>query len=103
MTTSNIAGGFHTTGLYPLSQDAIQLPRKCNFADKLITPNVVFTPFKSNPLEKLHVYTSRDIKAAEEPYNNRRPNCMINQIKGPKGTNSSVITVPLPNVFNIRL
>ena len=43
MTTSNIAGGFRTTGLYPLSRDAIQLPGECNFADKMITPNVGFT------------------------------------------------------------
>ena len=67
----------------------------------MITPNVGFTPFKSNPLDKLHAYTSRDIKAAEAPYINPRPNCMKDRIKGPKVTNSSAFAVPPPNVFKV--
>ena len=32
MTTRNIAGGYRTTGIYPLNRDAIQLPGECNLA-----------------------------------------------------------------------
>ena len=91
MTTSNIAGGFHTTGLYPLNRDIIQLPGQCSFADKLIAPNVGFTPFKCNPLD---TYTSREIKVVKVPYVNPRPNCMKDQIKGPEVTNSTAFTIP---------
>ena len=44
MTVSNIAGGFRTTGLYPVNRDAIQLPGESNYANKLITPKLTFTP-----------------------------------------------------------
>ena len=101
MTISNIAGGFHTTGIHPLNRHAIQLPGECNFADKMITPNVGYTPFKSNPLDMLH--TSSDIKAAEVPFIKQRPNCLKDRIsKGPEVTASAAFTVPVPNVFNIK-
>ena len=54
MTISNIAGGFCTTGIHPLNRDVIKLPGECNFADKMITPNVGFTPFKRYSLGKLN-------------------------------------------------
>ena len=99
MTTSNIAGGFRTTGLYPLNRNIIQLPGECSFPDKLIAPNVGFTPFKRNPFD---TYTSREIKVVKVPYVNPRPNCMKDRIKGPEVTNSTAFNIPLPNVFNIN-
>lgn len=80
MTISNI---------YSLNQDAIKLPGECNFADKMITPNVGFTPFKSNPLERLHTCTSSAIKGTDVPIINRRPNCLKDRIKGPEVTAST--------------
>ena len=111
MTTSNIAGGFRTTGIYPLDRNAIQLPGECNFANKLITPNIGFTPFKCHGL-----HTSKDIKATELPFINPRPNCLrdITQVKSPKVCSkrikapedkvvaSSTFTVPPANVFGIK-
>ena len=102
MTISNIAAGFRTTGIHPLNRDAIQLPGEFNFADKTITPNVGYTPFKSNSLDKLHTYTSSDIKAPQAPFINPRPNCLKDRIKGPEVTASTAFTVPPPNVFNTK-
>lgn len=99
MTISNIAAGFRTTGIHPLNRDAIQLPGEF---DKTITPNVGYTPFKSNSLDKLHTYTSSDIKAPQAPFINPRPNCLKDRIKGPEVTASTAFTVPPPNVFNTK-
>ena len=114
MTTSIIAGGFRTTGIYPLNRDAIQLPGDCNFANKLITPNVGFTPFKSHPQDGL--YTSSNIKSAELPLVKPRPNCLrdITQVKTPRVQSKRIkapedkvvagftFTDPLANVFGIK-
>ena len=102
MTISNIAGGFRTTGIHPLNRHAIQLPGEYNFADKMITPNLDFTPFKSNPLEKLCTFTAGDIKTAEAPFINQRPNCLKDRIKGSELTASTAFTVRPPNVFNFK-
>lgn len=63
MTTSIIAGGYRTTGIYPLNWDAIQLPGECNFPNKLITPNVGFTPFKSHPQDGLHTLSNKSLQS----------------------------------------
>ena len=78
MTTSNIVAGFHTTGIYPLDRDAIQLPGEGKLADKLIAPNVDFTPFKRYPYDDLRA--SSDIKAAKSSLHfiNPRPNSLRN-------------------------
>ena len=113
MTTSNIVAGFHTTGIYPLDRDAIQLPGEGKLADKLIVPNVDFTPFKRYPHDE--VYTSSDIKAAK-PFINPRPNSLRNiaevktpeikskRIKPPedKVVASSVFTNPPANVYGVK-
>ena len=33
MTTSNVIGGFHTTGIYPINQNVIQLPGESKLID----------------------------------------------------------------------
>ena len=113
MTTSNIVAGFRTTGIYPLDRDAIQLPGECKLADKLITPNVDFTPFKRYPQDILH--TSSGIKAAKSslpPRPNslraiaevKTPEVKSKRIKAPedKVVASSVFTDPPANVYGIK-
>ena len=114
MTTVNIVAGFRTTGIYPLDRCAIQLPGECNWANKLITPNVGFTPFKRYPQDGLH--TSSDIRAGELSLINPRPNCFrdITQVNTPKVQSkrikapedkviaSSAFTDPPANVFGLK-
>ena len=116
MTISNIVAGFHTTGIYPLDGDAIQLPGEGKLADKLITPNVNFAPFKRYPCDAL--YTSSDIKAAKSSLHfvNPRPNSLrdIAEVKTPevkskpikapedKVVDSSVFTDPPANIYGIK-
>ena len=108
MTTSNIVAGFRTTGIYPLDRDAIQLPGECKMADKLITPNVGFTPFKRYPQDRLH--TSSDVKAAKSslPFINPRPNSFrdIAEVKTPEVKSKRVKApedkVVVSSVFTIK-
>ena len=108
MTTSNIVVGFRTTGIYPMDRDAIQLPGECKMADKLITPNVDFIPFKHYPQDRLH--TSSDIKAAKSsfPFINPRPNSLrdIVEVKTPEVKSKRVKApedkVVVSSVFTIK-
>jgi len=103
MTISNIAGGFRTTGLYPLNRDAIQLPGESNYANKLITPKLTFTPGKLHPQDS--VLTSKDFKTAEaQCYINPRPSCIKNErIKGPDAATSVQFKpIPPPNAFGVQ-
>lgn len=103
MTVSNIAGGFRTTGLYPLNRDAIQLPGESNYANKLITPKLTFTPGKLHPQDS--VLTSKDFKTAKaQCYINPRPSCIKNErIKGPdSATSVQFKPIPPPNAFGVQ-
>lgn len=116
MSTSNIVAGFRTTGIYPLDRDAIQLPGEGKLADKLITPNVGFTPFKRHPCDAL--YTSSDVKATKSSLHfvNPRPNSLRDiadvktpevkskRIKAPedKVMASSVFTDPPANIYGLK-
>ena len=117
MTTSNIVAGFRTTGIYSLDQYAIQLPGECNLANKLIMPNVGFTPFKCySKGEEDGLHTSSDVKIGELPFIKPRPNCLrdIAQVNTPKVKSkrikapedkvvaSSVFTDPPANTFRIN-
>ena len=113
MTTSNIVAGFHTTGIYPVNRDAIQLPGQCDFADKCIEPIVEYTPFKRYPQNTVH--TSSILKAAKS-FTISRPSALrdivdiktpefkTKRIKAPEEqvVTSSVFPDPPANVYGKR-
>ena len=90
MTTSNIIGGFHTTGIYPINRNAIQLPGESKLTDKLIAPCLNFTPFKRHPVED-GLHSSSDILTAQHSpllaSKSKRPNSLTDIVH----TNTPVI------------
>ena len=103
MTTSNIIGGFHTTGIYPINWNAIQLPGESKLTDKLIAPCLNFTPFKRHPVED-GLHSSSDISPAQHSpllaSKSKRPNSLTDIVH----TNTPVIksqriSAPADNVL----
>ena len=103
MTTSNIIAGFHTTGIFPIDRNVIQLPGESKLTDKLIVPCVTFTPFKRCPV-KDGLHSSSDILSASSfpPFDSqsKRPNSIrdIIQTKTPI-IKSKRITAPADRVL----